>query len=700
MNNKENLSHPVKMYWQDVPPEEEQIKNVLPVGTYCEPSNIINSTHVHIQGKPWLQNAKLKKKENKDCNTQQTKQTSSKHKVNNRNDKSEERNRKNEKENGCITSDKNKEKIDDNPNNYIKPAKCSLAELRKEDKQRVADLVREMAKFSEEKEKAVQELSNIKTNFTVKLKSLEVEKQKMIKEKDTLKEKLLRYELILKEIKEKQKNETNNQNSVETILNNHISLQDFSTDFQGYEKVTSASSQTVPETCPGNLRKTKQSNGAENVGGNLKTQIDKEQCPVEHLKGVNDFANLFFKQQDKFHHQQEILQRQIEQLQKLQESILEQQQQHIKEIQVDSKAHGNQSQKDEMACGNHVDQNDLQENPFNESPKGKYSLKLQNYISKQSKYGKNCVNAITSTEQNKGNILENANNTSHILATDTIMEDESKNNTLVSVHCLNATTKSSKIDSSVQTKSNVSIQADVIITDSKRPPIKHTGVVYKQTDVNMISKGVPTSKSNVCIGTDTTDEINKLEVCKSQISKLEESLKNISSSKLVQNTNIDTHASHKVDKSKKFTTHKEIPIVDNNSDHDSDGAQEVVKENNSMSSAIQRRHFQPASILELIDGLQPPSTSTSIDHHSFKKISFINPVSPARQQSSHRNPLSPNHRQVKSKSRNEYNTKLQKVCAKLKGKQTHSILKQRQMQERSLEDQEEQKMLADVFFVR
>merc|ERR1712226_375033 len=232
------------MYWQDFPENEEIVKNVLPAGVYCEPGTMINSTHVHAEAKPWLQKTKNKKKDNKMPVIPPVKQALSQSKPYNINQKKNEgtvndnenstkanKKSKHDDKNKCVAVEKSNVQIDNN----LGKKQCSLAELRKEDKQRVADLVREMAKFSEEKEKAVQELTNLKTNFTTKLKSLEVEKQKMIKEQDSLKEKVLRYELILKEIKEKQRTGDGNGKCVESILNNHASLQELTSYIQGFE---------------------------------------------------------------------------------------------------------------------------------------------------------------------------------------------------------------------------------------------------------------------------------------------------------------------------------------------------------------------------------------------------------------------------------------------------------------------------------
>lgn len=682
MSYKEDLTNPVKMYWQDFPLEDvNTIKNVLPNGVYCEPGKIMNSTHVHVEAKPWLQKSKTKKKENKKQNPAPF-PTIKTQVVANKNSTSQEVKSNVGKEIEAKSSIKTKQ------HNVvaakISKAECTLAELRKEDKQRVADLVREMAKFSEEKEKAVYELTNLKTNFSSKMKALEKEKQNMIIEQDSLKEKLLRYELILKEIKDKQRSEDSN-NSVESILKNHASLYETALNLQDFDKQPIIAEASA-DKFPGNLKKVRQCPNKK-----LSNKENKEE-----VKKANEFTDLFFKQQDKFHQQQEILQKQIEQLLKLQESILEQQQQQqLKESHVESKAYSSNEQQVSTALG--IDNNESC--LFDDSQKGKYSIKLQNYISKQPKY-ETCIDGLKKKPDTNPPPVQ-------VLVSDTIIEDDSRNNTLnlISVQCLNASNKSAKVDSAVQTITDMAVQTDVPVVKSKLKSSSKQEDVCLQTEEPVV---IIETKKHKQLG--NPDNMHKLESCRNHIERLEESIKDLSSQKLVPTANI--HKSSVVGKSKINKENKSISekiqmkeISLPNEDYDDDVCDDIVNRNTSVSSALQRGHFQPDSILDLIDGLEPPSASTSIStsyrkisppKQQYRKVSRKTPLSPVKQSSCHQT-LSPSNRLSKAKTKGERSNKLHKVYSTLKAKQQQN---QNVSKQRSLEEREEQKMLADVFFVR
>ena len=127
--NTESEGCTAKIFWEqndDNSKEENTAKLILP-NVYNQPAKIVNSSCVNVKAKPWL----LKNKNRAAQGVTET--TCAEIKMN-------------------VKNLKSKVKMDNKNDVEHVDHVCSLTELRHEDKQRVASLVREMAKFSEEKE--------------------------------------------------------------------------------------------------------------------------------------------------------------------------------------------------------------------------------------------------------------------------------------------------------------------------------------------------------------------------------------------------------------------------------------------------------------------------------------------------------------------------------------------------------------------
>jgi len=54
----ESTKVPVKIYWKELPPENDQVKNSLNPNIYNSPGKMINSKFAEAYPKPWLANSK------------------------------------------------------------------------------------------------------------------------------------------------------------------------------------------------------------------------------------------------------------------------------------------------------------------------------------------------------------------------------------------------------------------------------------------------------------------------------------------------------------------------------------------------------------------------------------------------------------------------------------------------------------------
>ena len=247
---------PVNVYWKELPPEENQVKNILPQGVCNLPGVVLNSAQVQAYAKPWLVNARQISEEYKEL---QIKNTADLPKL--------------KKDVNVRKKSPNKDiylKVNSNEIwNALSKNSATLKDLCKEDRQKVANLIKELARFGEQKEEAMKQLQSVTTDYEVKLDLIEQEKNNALLNQDILKEKLVECQVVIDNLKKQVEENHLEQNRVFYSL--------------------------VGKT------------GSEN----------------EHTeKSVSDaYTDLLMQQQKKFQSQQEALQEQINQLQEVQNSF-------------------------------------------------------------------------------------------------------------------------------------------------------------------------------------------------------------------------------------------------------------------------------------------------------------------------------------------------------------------------------------------
>jgi len=444
----------VNVYWEEFPDTGNQIKDVLNPSRFQEPSEILNSTEVFVKSKPWLQKQTNPKLISKKIEIP-----------------------KNESLEYTKKSISEKEQI------LCEPAR--LKDLNHEDKQKIANLIRELAKFSNAKEQAVKQLHEVKDNYTSALTRFQMEKEQAVKKYDLLKEKLLEYEILVEEMKLSAKNQ---------------------------------SSQN-----PGNLE-----------------NDDKSETSL-----IDNFSDLFLEQEKKFHHQQNVLQEQIEQLHKLQESILRQQP---------------------------ADQRNIKHNTsFTEI--GVNTRKLESYMMSESRHGNNKQGFDSSLNQN-----------AHV--------DEHRINQSVK----NGEVKIPLLQQSTKIKHDIEVQTDINTIDQYKQYID----VSEQTEYPLISK----SSCNKTPVKNQSDQLHKPELPKSSLKVV-----NCSASNSTKRTYSNVQGSIAFDNTKHSSSKNEKnPVV--------------------LVSPVQRKHFKPSSMLDLVEGIHPRSTSTSVDQYSMKQSIPLQTKSP------------------------------------------------------------------------
>ena len=247
---------PVNVYWKELPPEENQVKNILPQEVSNPPGVVLNSAQVQAYAKPWLVNAKQSAEEYKKL---QIKNTADQPKLK----KDVNVKRKSPNKDICSTVDSNKSWNAFNKNS------ATLKDLCKEDRQKVANLIKELARFGEQKEEAMKQLQSVTADYEIKLDSIEQEKNNALLNQDILKEKLVECQAVIDSLKKQIEENHSEQNRVFYSL--------------------------VAKT------------GSEN----------------EHAeKSVSDaYTDILMQQQKKFQSQQDALQEQINQLQEVQNSF-------------------------------------------------------------------------------------------------------------------------------------------------------------------------------------------------------------------------------------------------------------------------------------------------------------------------------------------------------------------------------------------
>ena len=247
---------PVNVYWKELPPEENQVKNILPQGVSNPPGIVLNSAQVQAYAKPWLVNAKQSSEEYKKL---QIKKTADQPKL------KKDVNVKKKSPNKDIYSKVNS----DESWNALSKNSATLKDLCKEDRQKVASLIKELARFGEQKEEAMKQLQIVTADYEVKLDIIEQEKNDALLNQDILKEKLVECQVVIDNLKKQ-------------IEENHLEQN--------------------------------------RVFYSLVGKTGSENEPAE--KSVSDaYTDILMQQQKKFQSQQEALQVQINQLQEVQNSF-------------------------------------------------------------------------------------------------------------------------------------------------------------------------------------------------------------------------------------------------------------------------------------------------------------------------------------------------------------------------------------------
>ena len=437
--------NPVKIYWEEFPENVDQFKNVLNPANFQEPSKVLNSTEVMVHPKPWLKKDVRSGAKSRSLNVYDTKNT--------------DVNKSCQKESVVITK---------NPQTLIR-----IKDLDPEDKQKIANLIRELAKFGNEKEVAIKELSHVKQNFNNLQRQLHSEKEMAVKEYDALKQKLLEYEILVEEMK-------------------HKSLQQ----------------EPLQKRCT----------DVGSIDGKSETSL------------IDNFSDLFLEQEKKFQHQQNILQEQIEQLQRLQESVLK-----VQTVNNTPAAATPKKVSKESSCLN--------------------TKKLESYLQSSSK---------------KNSQIEHST-----IDKSLDLSSQSKQ--------YNGVTNRSTVDMEVQTEPNkMEDETPIVVEDSYKNHRKIAGSIERDDKKYY---GSYTQGYNIHNKTSFQNKQTKRTLYKKAVPQ----------------------------KSVGFSTKLPLSTFSQSSDD------EEVDEEAIVISPLQRKHFKPSSMLELVEGIQPRSTSTSVDQYSLKQ---------------------------------------------------------------------------------
>ncbi|XP_065666523.1 nuclease SbcCD subunit C [Hydra vulgaris] len=305
-----------------------------------------------------------------------------------------------------------------NISSELNKKECTLKDLCKEDKIKITNLIKELAKYGEEKEKALEELQYMKKNFEEKLQILDKEKQISIRDQIVLKEKLLEYEFS---------------------KNNEINLEE-----KNNAEHTSFCESDISDVS--NIR-----NDLKNVQMN---RVQKRISVI--LPDENTLAEIFNEQQKQFQLQQKRLQDQIEQLQKLQESVVAHQINTKARIQSISPIFRKENEDRPLKCAAGLDLT-LKEYPIVRKNK------LDEYLISQNK-----INNLISDSM----IKKNETIKGHYVSNDSPTDYSNKNSEASSL--VSAST------SPVKNKKEISIQTDI--------PIENTSLKLKDSKkVNLLN---------------------------------------------------------------------------------------------------------------------------------------------------------------------------------------------------------------------
>ena len=177
MADKKNITH---IFWKKDHIEDDRVKTVYIPGVYPNPGTRIENKTVHAASKPWL---KQGKNERRSSHRQVDLQPALKRTV-----ASVASQNKDDKGSSKRTASERKHE-----------RRASLKDLRPEDKRRVANLIKELAKAGEEREIVVERLHKERLDFSEKNDELRREQMQLIKERDGLREKMLEYQLLINE---------------------------------------------------------------------------------------------------------------------------------------------------------------------------------------------------------------------------------------------------------------------------------------------------------------------------------------------------------------------------------------------------------------------------------------------------------------------------------------------------------------------
>eukprot|EP00794_Sanderia_malayensis_P007560 gene7560-8398_t len=215
------------VYWRSDEPDGFQVKNINVPGVFPRPSSKINSKSVFVESKPWLQTQSMDNDRKKAARNEVARPAAARGE---RPNSSSINNSLLQKKNAERTA---KQDIGNanSVNAAIEPKKslsASLKDLRNEDKKRITNLIKELAKSGEERKIAVGSLHKERLLFEERQKELKAEQEKLILERDELKEKLLEYKFLIDQFNKQLKYEKES-HQAETVMNSKIQSNKYTT---------------------------------------------------------------------------------------------------------------------------------------------------------------------------------------------------------------------------------------------------------------------------------------------------------------------------------------------------------------------------------------------------------------------------------------------------------------------------------------
>ena len=173
------------IFWRKDDPNESIVKEVNVPGDFPNPSRKLNRKAVHVESKPWLQKAEVGSQQPRK-NVRPPGQTRPKLTQ----DPTDFGKSGPKKE--INLQDKESFRHEDR-----KIMSASLKDLSNEDKKRITNLIKELAKAGEEKKVAIGALHKERVDFEDKESQLRSNQEKVIMERDQLRETLLEYQFLI-----------------------------------------------------------------------------------------------------------------------------------------------------------------------------------------------------------------------------------------------------------------------------------------------------------------------------------------------------------------------------------------------------------------------------------------------------------------------------------------------------------------------